>query len=147
MPLIVKGKVISIDTVSIESTMSWNFKKSNQKAYKMNKTLSDHLKKEAVLKIELEVIRTFKSKKQDSKITLYTSKSSYFCGFTRFVEQRDYIVYAFEKSYLYKYCNDDNGGRRMEKENTWWTSICTRTKEYNSDEEQKLETLIRPQRK
>jgi len=87
------------------------------------------------------VVRKFKGTYSNRVVTIYTSTQTSACGF-KFKIGMDYIVYARPKSYLYSFFLPDTSGQdKIEKDNTFWTDVCTRTAEYSNEEANALNEL------
>lgn len=136
------GKVISKEFITYEDSMEPEKAVKVKEFYKEDQQKIEWLQARFIIKLELELINTFKGKILTDTLTLYTTRTGVSCGFTRFDINQDYIVYASSKSYAYwPFGGYGETASNLERPNTYWTNHCTRTCEYNKLEESELLVL------
>lgn len=127
---ILKVKVLDKSIVSFRSTMNQDslqiYESSNLSAKQ-----KEWLKAEFVIKVVVHVSEVFKGNIDNDTIVVYTTKTGASCGYTRFIVDDEYIIYASPKSYAYHLFYTPSKGRVLEKDGTLWTGICTLTGEFN----------------
>lgn len=138
--LIVYGKVISKDTIRFSETIREQNVSEVREGLKDDKQLLQLFDMTYVLKLELEIIEKYKGKSFQKKVTIYTPLHSASCGF-RFQKDEQYIVYASSKNSMNFLFQNKGGNKVHEKENTFWTTHCTRTTTYAKLEADELRTL------
>lgn len=82
---------------------------------KDNKQKLELLQAEFLIELQVEILKAYKGELKRDTITLYTSRTGASCGFTRFEEGLDFIIYASSKSHVFRFFNSEND---LEKENT-----------------------------
>lgn len=138
--IIVHGKVISKQNVTFTSTLNKKGLKKINSKNALDKDKKELLKNEDILKIEIEVLYTYKGKKLKKSIFIYTSRNSGACGYKDFKVGQEYQVYLFKDCYFgfnYKKANLDASSY-----NGYWTNVCTRTKHFSSEEDKELKNLM-----
>ena len=135
---IIRGKVISKEFVSYESTMNPEKVIMIKERYKDDKRKMEYLQSEFIIKLDLQTNNTFKGKILSDTLTLYTTRNGASCGFTRFEFGQEYLIYASSHSYAYWIFVDNEASETLELSNTYWTNQCSRTTEYNKLEESEL---------
>ena len=108
--LVVVGTVISIKKVT--STIQWQ----------KDKPLSSI----DFYKVKLKVEQTFKGKKRQKYLTIYTGRGKGDCGFV-FRKQQQYIVYTNKQASPFMRQGNSSKGFKS----SLWTDICTRTQALN----------------
>ncbi len=135
--MVVHGTVLNRSYVTYRETMKW------QKGDSLNEILTDRkndrFNSELILKIELQLCKSYKGEMVSDTIVIYTGRSSAACGFSWFEEGEDYIIYGTSASYTYGFFTYEDG---LEKDGTFWTNHCMRTTEYNVQEAKELEALL-----
>jgi len=138
--LIVYGKVISIDTVVLPETIKKGDVVRVKESLKSDKQKLEYFEMTFVLKTEFEIIEKYKGNSHPKTIVIYTPMLSATCGY-RFKKGEEYIVYASTKNFLAFMFQKGNETKRFEKNNTFWTTHCTRTTEYAKLEADELRLL------
>lgn len=134
--VIVHGKVLSKMFVTYASTLSTEKLKSIRKKYKLDLQKLAFLESESILKIELDVIESFKENGLKNKIIIYTSRASASCGFLGFKVGEDFLIYLSSKNqmdFMFK-----KASTRTKNTHGLWTNHCTRTKGFDKSEYEKL---------
>lgn len=137
---IVHGRVIKKSFISVENAMM------KEKADSLKIILQDDSQGLALLgaklitEIHVKILKVYKGTLIGDTITVYTSRSSASCGFTRFIVGQEFLIYASSNSDVFPMFRQKI---RLEKENTFWTNYCTRTKEYDFQEALELSSLGR----
>lgn len=138
--VVVHGKVISKKYVTFMNTLNKKgLKKINSKNV-LDKDKKELLKNKNILKIKIEVLYTYKGKRLKKNIFIYTSRNSATCGYKDFKVGQEYQVYLSKKCYfafIYKNADLDSSSY-----NSYWTNVCTRTKHFSLEEDEKLKTLM-----
>lgn len=136
--IVVYGKVLSRKYITFRETMKV------EKGDSLNNILTNHinelLNSDVILKIEFEIKKTYKGTITTDTITVYTGRSSASCGFSRFKEGEEYLIYGSTESYCFGLFTEGENDN-LEKQGTFWTSYCSRTKEYNDHEARELNKL------
>ncbi|WP_396161525.1 hypothetical protein [Flavobacterium sp.] len=138
--VVVRGKVISKEYVAFISTLN---KKGLKKINSNNALDIDKkqlLKNNDILKIGIELLYTYKGKRLKKNIFIYTSRHSGACGYIDFKVGQEYQVYLSKDCYFgfnHKHANLDASSY-----NGFWTNICTRTKQFSSEEDKQLKKLM-----
>jgi hypothetical protein len=138
--LIVYGKVINKDTVRLSETIKEEYVGEVRDGLKGDKQLLQLFDMTYVLKLELEIKEKYKGMNLRRTVIIYTPLFSASCGF-RFQKDKGYIVYASSKNSMNFLFQKKNGNKRHEKDDTFWTTHCTRTTEYAKLEADELRTL------
>ncbi len=74
-------------------------------------------------------------------IIVYTSKLSASCGYLNFKIGEEFQIYLSSISYFnYRY---KKANLKSKNYNGYWTNICSRTREFNTKEDQQLKSLIK----
>ena len=138
--VIVRGKVISKEYVTFISTLNKKGLKKINSNNALDNDKKELLKNKDILKIEIEVLYTYKGKKIKKNIIIYTSRLSGACGYRGFNLGEEYQVYLSKNCYfgfIYKNESLDNSSY-----NGYWTNICTRTSQFSSEEDRNLKSLM-----
>lgn len=134
--VIVHGKVLNKSFVSYASTLSTEKLNAIREKYKSDSQKLAFLESESIIKVELEIIESYKGNGQKNKITVYTSRSSASCGFLGFKVDEDFLIYLSPKSQMdFMFSKASNGAKDS---SVLWTNHCTRTKGFDKSEHQKL---------
>ena len=140
-PFIIHGRVLNKSTISFKSTMNEKTVVNLENSLKNDDQKLSLLNSEFILKIEVEILFDYKNNMNSDTITLFTTRTGASCGFTRFEIGQEYLIYASSNSYAYQIFNSKTMEGKLEKEDTYWTSHCTRTYEYNEGEAEELRKL------
>lgn len=138
--IVVHGKVISKEYVTFTSTLN---KKGLKKINSKKELDSDNLdlfKNQDILKIEMQILYTYKGKRLKKNIFIYTSRHSAACGYKDFKLGQEYQVYLSKNcdfGFIYKNANLDASSY-----NGYWTNICTRTKQFSYEEDKQLKIFM-----
>jgi len=123
--VIFSGKVLSryltTNYDSLDVSITKNLERSNLDWSKIPVAVS-----------EIEVLKTYKGAIQADTITILTPPNGASCGF-RFQVGSCYVIYATIKNSVFMpfQITDD----RILLKNMFWTNMCTRTQEWNTEEE------------
>ena len=135
------GKVIKIRLTSFAETLrtekaNWlrqKIKKENRETQDFDDTL--------IYKVDLQIVESFKGEVKSDTITIFTTIGGQSCGFD-FILNKVFIVYAQVKSYSAGfYLNAYERAENIERANCFWTSRCSRTKEFDTEEVNSLKKL------
>lgn len=133
------GKVINKSYVSFgESIAKESADSIRQKLDENKQRLFDS---DFIVKVDFEIINSFKGNFFHDTIVIYTTRTSASCGYGAFEIGKEYLVYGSIKSYAFVTFIKNADSFKFEKENTYWTNHCTRTDEYNYGEAKYLEKL------
>jgi hypothetical protein len=139
--VVVSGQVLTRELVSYSQTLNPDSVSSIKSRLKNNKQKLQFFEMNYIFKIELEITEKYKGVIIRDTLTIYTAMNSASCGY-KFEVGKSYIVYASKKSYLNSMVLDKlDRNKNLERENTYWTNICTRTFEYNDSEATELKAL------
>lgn len=134
--LIVYGKVVKKDTVLFSETIEKEGVNQVKEWLKDDKQKLFMFEMTKVIKVQLQIVEMFKGNPTAETVVIYTPLLSASCGY-RFENGTEYIIYASKKNFLDVFFN--TGDRS--KENTFWTTHCTRTTAYKKLEADELRTL------
>jgi hypothetical protein len=138
--VVVHGKVISKEYVTFSSTLNKRGLKKINSKNALDKDEKEFLKNEDILKIEIEVLYTYKGKRIKKNIFIYTNRHSSACGYMDFKVGQEYQVYLSKDCYfgfVYKNANLDASSY-----NGYWTNVCSRTKHFSLEEDLMLKTFM-----
>jgi hypothetical protein len=138
--VVVRGKVISKEYVDFISTLNKKGLKKINSNNALDKDKKELLRNVDILKIEIEVLYIYKGKRLRKNIIIYTSRHSGTCGYKDFKVGQEYQVYLSKDCYFgfnYNHANLDDSSY-----NGYWTNICTRTKQFSSEEDKQLKRLM-----
>lgn len=135
------GKALSMKLVPFSATLRAD-KVANVREYlKGDKQKADLFDLDYIYEVEFEILEDFKGGRIGEKVIVYTAMQQVSCGYA-FVKGRDYIVYASARSYMTSlFVPESAGVIEIEKEGTYWTSICTRTRTFSETEATGLKLL------
>jgi hypothetical protein len=137
---VVHGKVISRKVVSFAKTIKTDREDEIRNTLRADKKKLQLFESDLIFEIKIQIIEKFKHNIGDT-VTIYTAISGASCGY-RFEMEKEYIVYASNKSYAYHFfLTQSLIKENVEKENTYWTNHCTRTTWYYSKEADELKKL------
>jgi hypothetical protein len=138
---VITGRVLSKEVIPYYQTINQDSVSAVKSRLKGDKQKLHFFEMSYILKIELEVSEIFKGTDVRDTVTIYTAANSASCGYN-FDKGKSYIIYASKKSYLdFIFIDKVDRNEGLAKENTYWTSICTRTTEYNKLEVDELRAL------
>lgn len=133
--VIVSGKVLSKDLVSVAETMNADKAGYVKEKLKADKGKLEFFESGFIYKIQLEIRENYKGGITRDILTIFTTITSGSCGF-KFDVGRSYLVYASKRSSIYfPFLDSSENNGQFEKENTFWTNHCSRTTEYYSKSE------------
>lgn len=139
--VVVSGRVLSKELVPYSQTVKLDSVSEIKKRLNGDKQKLKFFEMSYIFKIELEIDEKYKGINLRDTITIYTTINSASCGY-KFEVGKSYIVYASNKSYLdFMFMNKVDLNTGIRRENTYWTSHCTRTTEYNNLEASELRQL------
>jgi hypothetical protein len=139
--LIVYGKVISKELISLQETLKPDKVSGVKERLKGDNQKLQFFESYHVFEIKFEIVEKYKGTVLRDTVTIYTVPKTASCGF-KFEKGKIYIVYGSKKSdigFMFLPRADIEGN--LEKENTFWTSRCTRTTEYKRSEADELRKL------
>jgi hypothetical protein len=138
--VIVSGKVISLNYVSLWATMAPEKRAQAQEDFLKTHPNTKDLETPVIRKVELEVSKIYKGENLKDTIVIFTPRNGASCGFTWFKVCEAFIIYASPRSFCYTIFNLIHT-EGMELKNTYWTSHCTRTNNYYEEEAKELTIL------
>jgi len=139
--LIVHGKVISKELVTLQETLKQDKVSGVKERLKGDDEKLQFFETYFVFEIKFEIIEKYKGTIVRDTVTIYTEPKSSSCGY-KFEKGKIYIVYGSKKSDIgFMFLPRDDIHKNFEKENTFWTSHCTRTTEYKRSEADELRKL------
>lgn len=139
--LIIYGRVISKKLVPPSATIKENMVKDARTRLKDDKQKLSFFDTDYIFEVKLVVIEKYKGGNLRDTVTIYTAMRSATCGYA-FEKDKVYVIYASKKSYMdFMFLAESDRDKNLEKENTYWTSHCSRTTEYNKLEADELKTL------
>lgn len=132
------GKIISKTLVPFSETVKTEKADSIRMLLKDDKQKRDLFDLNYIYKIEFQVLEGFKGTDTGEKVIIYTAMHSVSCGYA-FQLNKTYIIYALEENYMKSVFMSASEGRTdIEKRDTYWTSLCTRTRPYHDREASQL---------
>ena len=139
--LIIYGRVISKELVSPSETIREDMVKDVRSRLKDDKQKLNFFDTDYIFEVKLEVIEKYKGVDIRDTVTIYTAMKSATCGYA-FEKDKVYIIYASKRSYMdFMFLAESDRDKNFEKKNTYWTTHCSRTTEYNKLEADELKTL------
>tara|TARA_R110002072_G_C7649294_1_gene508564 strand:- start:37 stop:564 length:528 start_codon:yes stop_codon:yes gene_type:complete len=132
--IVVTGEIISIETKWLpDSTRIKEMVELGFPADSLDKRLSGYYIKKVLVKVD----NVYKGNSITDTLTIYTGMGGGDCGF-RFIEKQKYVIYGDTNSYFGDFFKDQ---KFPDRQNIYWTNICTRTQEHNRMEIKELEKL------
>ena len=130
---ILYGEVIEVEFVKVSESINAEalsiLEESNLKEYQKELLDSDFL-----IKVKVKPHHLFKGQNQEDEIfTFYTTRTAASCGYTAFKKGEEYLIYASQNSYLLPTFNNQYK-EKMEQENTYWVSNCSKTYSFDSED-------------
>ncbi len=141
---IIHGCVTNMSSITFAETMEPDQVDRIRKKYKGDQQRLEYLNAKFIVKVEMEVYKVYKGQLTEDVVTIYTNIAGSACGFTRFEEGKEFIVYASSfgpESWVFR---SDDFSKKLKKENTFSTNHCTRTGAYTDSEAKSLEQIIHP---
>jgi hypothetical protein len=139
--VVVSGHVLSKELVPYSQTVRPDSVSVRKERLKDDKQKLQFFEMNYIFKIEFEIVERYKGIELRDTVTIYTAMNSASCGY-KFEVGKSYIIYASTKSYMdFMALNKVDRSKGLERENTYWTSHCTRTTEYNNLEADELRLL------
>ena len=139
--LIVHGKVISKELVALQETLKQDMVSGVKERLKDDNQKLQFFESYYVFEIKFEIIEKYKGSAVRDTVTIYTVPKAASCGY-KFDTGKIYIVYGSKKSDIgFMFLPRADIDKNLEKENTFWTSRCTRTTEFNRSEADALRKL------
>jgi hypothetical protein len=140
--LIVHGRVLNKEVVTYQETFN---DVKGQEIRERLKTNNDRIlglfESLQVYKVTIEIIEILKGDYSPKTVTIFTNTSDASCGFN-FKLNSDYIIYATRKGFNNsRFLTETERQQDIEKENAFWTNLCTRTKRFDQKEIEELRTL------
>ncbi len=135
---IIHGRVLKKESVSFFNTISKKDLKQLKNSLKWKNKINE-IEKFEDTKVEIEVIKTYKGKSKKNRVIIYTSKYNQSCGYQLFSEGFDYIIYAEKDNNLRVLFSLP---KRKKDRNMYWTSQCSRTRYFNTKEDENLDKLL-----
>ena len=140
VPIIISGKVLKRKVVSFAETIRTEKLQDIEKDIAGDSQKLKMFKMNFVFEVQFLVTERFKELNIQDTITIYTTITSGSCGF-RFEEGKEYIVYGTKKGFYPFMLTEVMKKEMIERENTYWTTHCTRTQLYNELEAKELRLL------
>lgn len=140
--LIIHGRVVNKEVVTYQDTFNSEKGQEIRARLKNNNDKALGLfESPQVYKVTIELVETLKGENIPQTVTIFTTTSDASCGYN-FELNSDYIIYAtrngFDNS---RFLTETERQQDVEKENTYWTNLCTRTKKFDNKEIEELRTL------
>lgn len=137
--VIVHGKVISKEYVDFGQSLTAKGLDLVCESYENNIEVLDFLDKDFLIKVELEVIETYKGQELPKRISVYTARTSGACGYLTFETGKEYQIFLSTTCYFNFQFKKANLNKSHY--NGLWTNRCTRTDEFDSTEDRELKKL------
>ncbi len=138
--VIVHGKVISKEFVDFGHSLTAKGLDLVCESYENDFEVLGFMDKEFLIKVELEVIETYKGQKLPKRISVYTARTSGACGYLTFETGKEYQIYLSTTCYFEFQIKKANLNKSHY--NGLWTNRCTRTREFDSAEDGELKRLM-----
>ena len=137
---IIHGKVISREIVAFANTVKADKEDEIRNGLKTDKQKLQLFDSDLIFEVRLQVLESLKGNIGDT-VTIFTPIAGASCGY-RFELGNEYIVYASAENSLFGFfLTESQRKEHIEKENTYWTSHCTRTAVYSKQEAEELKRL------
>jgi hypothetical protein len=141
MDFIIHGRVTKKEIVSFHETYKTDKAIEIKERLKTDERSLAFYLSEQVAKVTIEIIEVFKGESNNKTITIYTSISDASCGYN-FDVNSDYLIYASRKGFFnFRFLKESERQEDVVKENSYWTHICTRTKNHDKIEIKELRQL------
>ncbi len=138
---VISRRVLSKEIVPYSQTINQDSVSAIKSRLQDDKQKLQFFEMNHIIKIELEIVENYKGTNLRDTVTIYTAMNSASCGY-KFDIGTSYIIYASKKSYMdFMFMDKVDRDKGLEIENSYWTSICTRTTEYNNLEADELKVL------
>lgn len=139
--LVIYGKVISKKLVAPSKTIKENKVSEVRARLKDDKQKLAFFDTDYIFEVKIKIIEKFKGGDLGDTVTIYTAMKSASCGYA-FEMDKTYIVYASPKCYMdFAFLPEADRNKNLEKENTYWTTHCSRTAEYSKREADELRAI------
>lgn len=139
--LIIHGKVLSQQLISFAKTIKDDKVNEVKEGLKGDQQKLRFFEMGYIYEVKLEVIEKYKGESHLDTATIYTTMNSASCGY-KFDNGKTYIIYGSKKCYINSmFVAEADRSKNLERVNTYWTSHCTRTTQYNKPEADELITI------
>src|SRR5687768_10924810 len=136
--LVIYGNVISKVLVAPSQTIKEGHVQDERTRLKDDKRRLYFFDIDFIFEVKVVVFEKFKGENVRDTVTIYTAMKDASCGFP-FEKDKSYIIYASRKSYMdFAFLPEQDRNTNLEKENTYWTTHCSRTTEFNKLEAEEL---------
>lgn len=92
-----------------------------------------------LIKIELEIKKTYKGNKIQNIVTIYTARNRASCGYPEFEEGKEFIGFLSENNYMGFLFKDAKVSAK--RDNVFWTNQCTLTSLFDTKMDAELSVL------
>ena len=138
--IIIKATVIGIDTVAYSETLVEKEAKQIERSLKDKPQRLAFFTSKSLFKVRVLVTERFKGENIIDTIAIYTPMFGGSCGY-RFQMNKEYIIYGSGRGFYSTFFDRKDEDGRVEREHTYWTNHCTRTKMFDEMEAKELRTL------
>ena len=140
--LIIHGRVVNKEVVTYQETFnSVKGQEIRERLKSNNDRILGLFESPQVYKVTIEITEILKGDNLPTTVIIFTTTSDASCGFN-FELNSDYIIYGTQKGFNNsRFLTETERQQDVEKENTYWTNLCTRTKKFDNKEIEKLRTL------
>ena len=139
--LVIYGKVVSKTLVAPSKTIKENKVNEVRERLKEDKQKLAFFDTDYIFEVKIKVIEKFKGAYPGDTVTIYTAMKSASCGYA-FETGKAYIIYALKRCYMdFAFLTESDRNKNLEKENTYWTTHCSRTAEYSKHEADELRAI------
>ncbi len=138
--VIVHAKVLSKEIVTFANTLTEDGLIKVKSKYQDETEKLEFLKKDWIIKVEMEILSIYKGKGLSKKIVVYTSRLAATCGYLDFMIGQEFQIYLSSDCYfgfIFKKADLKN-----KDYNGYWTNRCTRTKAFDLNEDKELKKLM-----
>jgi hypothetical protein len=138
--IIIKARVIGIDTVAYSDTMVEKEAKEIERNLKDNPERLAFFTSKSLFKVRVLVMEKFKGEDIIDTVAIYTPTFGGSCGYG-FQLNREYIIYGSGRGFYSTFFDRGDDDRKVAREHTYWTNHCTRTKLFDEAEAKELRAL------
>ena len=140
--LIFHGRVVNKEVVSFQATFN---SEKGQEIRERLKSNNDRFlglfESPQVYKVTIEITEKLKGENISKTVTIFTTTSDGSCGFD-FELNSDYLIYATRKGFNNsRFLTETERQQDIEKQNSFWTHLCSRTKKFDQKEIEELRAL------
>lgn len=138
---VIYGKILSKKIVNFSNSLTGKGKELVCESYETDFDKLKFLEEFLLIKVEIELIQSYKNKELPKEITVYTTTNSASCGYLEFEIGKEFHVFMSSASYLnfkFKQANLSNSHY-----NGYWTNHCSMTGVFDLKNHNTLKQLMK----